>query len=238
MTTRTMAFLAIWAICFGPRVSAGLITVMDMNADSDVGDLLGSPGNDGLGGALSILSVTPTTGAASVTATYRLADVDIDGDGNFNESFDFSITIDNAADGLFGSSTVDFQNSRDRFGIGGNEEFDPDESFRMSGAIISDTSATHAVTFDGFTAIEFESLSGTINVDGRSFTAGSGNNALTPDGEETFAFSSGSDGGPIVDWSVQFSTTAVPEPGSLLTCWLVIGLLIRPRREATNPTAG
>ena len=163
--------------------TADLITVDGLNADSDTGQLEGTPGGNGAGGVLEILSVTPPTGMLAITSLYRLSNVDIDGDGTFGESFDFALTFDQPTTDGTTASTIDFRDTRETFGIGTNEEFDPGESFRMSGLVLSDTSASHNVLFDGFTGIDFVSLSGLITYDGGSFTAAAGNHqglALSP----------------------------------------------------------
>jgi hypothetical protein len=235
---RFACFATICTLFFTQTSLAGLITVSELNADSDTGDLEGLPGGDGLGGSLSILGTTPTaSGLSAITVNYRLSNVDIDGDGTFAESFDFSITFDNASvgDDIFGSqSTIDFGSTRETFGIGANEEFDPGEAFRLSGSVLSDTSATHDVSFDGFTSIDFVSLTGTITTDTDTFTAVAGDNPLTPDGDVTIVFleGTGSEGGPVEDWGVQFSTTAVPEPSSLFLILLGGPFALRRRRRS------
>ena len=233
---RFACFAAISTLFLVQSSFAGLITVSDLNADSDAGELEGLPGGDGLGGSLSILGTTPTSGLSAIIVNYRLSNVDIDGDGAFTESFDFSITFDNATTGddIFGSgSTIDFGSTRETFGIGANEEFDPGEAFRLSGSVLSDSSDTHDVSFDGFTSIDFVSLTGTIATDIDTFTAVAGNNALTPDGDVTLVFlaGAGSEGGPIEDWGVQFSTSAVPEPSSLFLILLGGPFALRRRRS-------
>ena len=160
--------------------------------------------------------------------------MDLDGDGFFDEDFTFSVTFASPTD-------VRFSTSREVFGTGSGARIDPGDSFSLTVNVLGDSSATHDVSFDGVTEIAFEALidagfdvtdaSGTEN-----FIA-LGNSIplalVRPFVNPSFEYVNGNLGrfGTVTNWSVQFSTSAIPEPGSLAMLGLIATSLGLRRRK-------
>ena len=212
---------------------ANLVTISEMNADTndELEGTLGGSGVDG-GSAFSITTVPSVTQVASAMAEYLVEDVDLDGDGVFDEDFAFSVTFA-SPDG------VNFSDSREVFGAGPSAVILSDDSISLTVSVLSDSSATHDVSFDGITGIDFQSLqdAGFAVTDAagtENFIAVIDENALSrPFVNPVFQYVGGNTGrgGTVEEWSVQFSTTAIPEPGNLAIFSLIAtGLGLRRRR--------
>ena len=202
--------------------SASIISISGMNADSDSSELEGSLGGNGSDGTsvLSISTGPATVASTSTFADYTISNVDLDDDSVFAENFSFRITFSSSS-----GNGVNFIDSREVFGIDGessdNENFDIGESFTMAFSILSDSSLTDDVVFDGMSELDAVNLSGaTVGI-----TSSSGNANITMAGvstslgglflDPTFTLSTAFSG-TIEDWSIQFSTSAIPEPSSAL----------------------
>lgn len=208
-------------------VHADIITISELNADTNdqLEGTLAGPGVN-VGSAVSITSVPSSAQVASTTASYLVQGVDLDGDGLFSEDFAFSITL-SSPQGIL------FSGTREVFGTGVGAGIDFNESFSIAVNVVSDTSATHDVSFDGVFEIDFESL-----VDANfAVTDSSGTDTFIADAGNTvlprlyvdplFQYvTGGNDGrfGTVEEWSIQFSSAAaVPEPNSFVM--LGIGFL-------------
>lgn len=226
--------------CF--RADAAIITITAMNADgnpaSELEGLLGGSGTNG--SSLFAIDTSPSAVASvSVNADYTVDNVDIDNDGTFAESFSFRVTFASP-------ENIDFQTSLESMGLGNNEVIDVDESFSMTFSVLSDTSVTHDVRFDGMSAIDFISMSDSaVDVNGTVVELNGGSTPLPSlVVNPTFTFQLGSgetafDSGTFEDWDIQFSTAAVPEPSHfallpLLGMSVVVG---RRRKLAKQPVA-
>ncbi|EMI57345.1 PEP-CTERM bacterial domain protein [Rhodopirellula sallentina SM41] len=158
-------------------------------------------------------------------------------DNSFNESFVFDLTFSSPND-------INFTTSLETMGLGGDGQITLGESFTMTFDIVSDTSATHDVVFDGVSEVDFINLADTD----LSITSMSGGTTITLVGgstplgglyvNPTFEYSNTgdlADSGTFEDWSVQFSTitaTAVPEPSSLALLGVIAGVVtLRNRRR-------
>ena len=225
---------------------ADIITISDLNADSSPnfsstpaleleGVLLGSPVNAGSSFAITSQPLAGQRSSALV-ATYLVEDVDLDGDGLFTEDFSFSITF--ASNDIGG---VGFSGSGEVFGVGDDFTINPDESFSILVSVLGDTSSTHDVNVDGITEIDFESLqdAGFRVEDGNgssNFISVIENNVLhRPFQNPVFEFVDGNRGrdGTVEDWSVQFSTVAVPEPSTMTFLGMALLFLAGSRRRAS-----
>ena len=229
---RVLSALLITAVLCASS-EASLITISELNADTNdqLEGTLGGSGVDG-GSTFSITTTPVTAQVASTTAEYLVGGVDLDGDGFFGEDFTFSVTFASRGD-------VNFSDSREVFGTGPSASISINDSFSLSVTVLSDSSATHDVSFDGVTGIDFQSLedagfdvtdaSGTEN-----FIAVIENNVFSrPFLNPLFEYVGGNGGrfGTVEEWSVQFSTSAIPEPGSLAIFGLIAtGLGLRRRK--------
>ena len=108
-------------------------------------------------------------------------------------------------------------------------------------SVLGDTSSTHDVNVDGITEIDFESLqdAGFRVEDGNgssNFISVIENNVLDrPFQNPVFEFVDGNRGrdGTVEDWSVQFSTVAVPEPSTMTFLGMALLFLAGSRRRAS-----
>lgn len=227
---------------------ADVITITDLNADSSPssdleGVLEGSP----VSAASSFAITSPPLALAlgpQLLATYLVQDVDLDGDGLFAEDFSFSITFASSDGG------IGFSGSGEVFGVGNDRTINPDESFSISVTVLGDTSTTHDVVADGITEIDFQSLrdagfrvtdtNGSFNfvsVFESNLESESVNNVLTrPFVDPVFQYVDGNRGrfGTVDDWSVQFSTVAVPEPSSMACLGVVLLFFCGKRHRILN----
>ena len=215
-----------------PRASASIVTIDAMNADGNpASDLEGTLGGSGVDGTslFSISSAPSSNEIGSTFAAYSVANVDIDDDGAFDDSFTFEISFSSP-------NNVNFFSSLESMGLGDNEDIDLGESLTMNVSITSNSSITHNVVFDGFDAFDFISMSEmTVDVNGTDFEILGGNTelgqlfaapTLTFENLTANPFNSGT----FEDWSLQFSTQAIPEPTSLATFSIALFIVGRRRR--------
>ena len=216
-------------------VHADIITISELNADTNdqLEGTLAGPGVN-VGSAVSITSVPTLAQVASTTASYLVQGVDLDGDGLFSEDFEFSITLSSDDDILFSTS-------REVFGTGSNATIFLNDSFSVAVDVVSDTSTTHDVSFDGVFEIDFQSL-----VDANfAVTDSSGTDTFIADADNTVLprlyvdplfqyITGGNDGrfGTVEEWSIQFSSAAaVPEPNSFVMLGIAFLSLTSVRRR-------
>ena len=216
-------------------LSATSILISDMNADVS-GSLEGSLSGSGTNGssAFDIDSTPSVDQVASTFADYTVTGVDIDGNASFTENFSFRITFSSPDD-------INFSTTLETMGLGDDELISLNESFTMTISILSDSSATHDVTFDGMTAVDFISMSETD----LSIVSSSGNSTVTLAGgstplggtffNPTFTYANTGDvsnSGTFEDWNLQFSTSPVPEPNTyaLLAGISALGFVMLRRR--------
>ena len=207
------------------RAYGTTISISDMNADSDSGQLEGTLAGTAINGTSTFaITAAPSIDASSPTfADYTVSGVDLDGDNSFSESFSFRITFSS-------SSNINFSSTRETLGVN-DETFDLGESFNMSLSILSDSSLTHEVSFTGFSTLDFISLTGTD----LSVTSAGGNTTVTllagntdlggffTDPTFTYANTGNlTNSGTFEDWSLAFSTSPVPEPQEVA---ILLGLL-------------
>ncbi len=216
--------------------NASIVTIADMNADDEGSgnQLEGTLGGTGVGGSsgFSITSGVVSTQSSSTSATYLVTDVDLDDDNVFAESFSFSITFASA-------SGINFSSSQETFGVD-DESVSLNESFSLTFDLLSDSSSTHDVVFDGLSSIDFVSLTGsnfevTDGSGTETFTSVGGANALPRlFVDPSFQYVTGgdlTDTGTVEDWSIQFSTQAVPEPATFAMFGVaLVGLGFRRRK--------
>ena len=237
---------------YGIESVAAIITIENMNADVQ-SQLEGDLGGSGVDGGTSLLTIdaNPSVAASATTfADYTVSNVDLDDNATFTDSFTFRIVFSSAS-----GAGVNFGSTLETMGVdgenSGNETFDLNESFTMAYTIISDTSATHDVAFDGMSAVDFVSMSDT-DLD---ITSVSGNTTITLLGGSTSlgglrvdpTFTYGNTGnvvnsGTFEDWSIQFSSSSVatvPEPSTIAMSSLALCAFaarrFRQRRKAATP---
>ncbi|WP_160168091.1 PEP-CTERM sorting domain-containing protein [Rhodopirellula sallentina] len=234
--------VAAFVLLLAAECQSSVITIVDMNADgnpSSGAELEGTVGGNGTDGTSSFaINTAPSSvQVGSTSARFTVSNVDLNDDNSFNESFVFDLTFSSPND-------INFTTSLETMGLGGDGQITLGESFTMTFDIVSDTSATHDVVFDGVSEVDFINLADTD----LSITSMSGGTTITLVGgstplgglyvNPTFEYSNTgdlADSGTFEDWSVQFSTitaTAVPEPSSLALLGVIAGVVtLRNRRR-------
>lgn len=194
------------------------ISMLAINADNDGSAIEGTFAGNGTSAssAYSFLAGPSAEAVASTFADYAVSGVDIDGDNIFEESFSFRISFSSA-------TNINFSASLETLGAG-DESLSLNESFALSVEVLNDSSLSHDVQFDGFSSLDFISLSGTD----LGISSTSGNTVIAASAGDTSLgglfidptvsyLNSGNitNIGSLEDWSIQFSTSPVPEPSSI-----------------------